>query len=125
MERSGARKPYFESEIRSFLEIYLERDAPAETVEVLDEYLQNYLTALVNKAHKRSQRRDTTASRVYKEDMLHFLRHDSKKYIRTADMLNKNKAFKQYQSLERFKAGGDRDLGNQINFIQFNEKSIP
>ena len=58
-----------------------------ETVELLDEYMQEFVLNLSEKALKRSKRRDTNNNEIKVEDLLYFLQSDNKKSMRVAKII--------------------------------------
>lgn len=76
------------------------------TVELLEEYILDYLEILLVKAYERANRRDPGATKILKEDLLYFIKENTKVMARVAYMLkierdvaNEKKKFNEMNAL--------------------------
>ena len=58
-----------------------------ETVELLYEYMQEFVLNLSEKALRRSKRRESNNNEIKVEDLLYFLQPDNKKSMRVAKII--------------------------------------
>ncbi len=63
------------------------------SVELLEEYLMDYMENLLMKAYQRAIRRDPSTTKLLKDDLLYFLRDNSKVLARSMYMLRIEKEF--------------------------------
>ncbi len=73
------------------------------TLNLAEEYVYDFIVNLVTRAFKRAQRRDPSGRELTKEDLLYFLKQNSKMYIRVVQMIQSydkiNKVNKKKQEL--------------------------
>jgi len=63
------------------------------SVELLEEYLMDYMESLLMKAYQRAIRRDPFSTKLLKDDLLYFLKDNSKVLARATYMLKIEKEF--------------------------------
>lgn len=73
-----------------------ERVPNEKTIEVLEEYMIDFLNNLILNSFKRSQRRDPNCNQLLKDDLLYFIQKDKKKYLRCGHII---KAFENYEKI--------------------------
>ena len=67
-----------------------------KTIELLEEYMIDFLQNLITMAFKRSQRRDPNSNQLLKDDLLYFIQKDIKKYLRVGHII---KSFEKYEKI--------------------------
>lgn len=86
-----AKKINFLKEIRLMMYGFGDVSAPREdTIEVLHNYLVDYLNVLMCKAHSMAKIKGKTKT----EDLMYFLKRDRKKYSRVKNLLITNEELK-------------------------------
>lgn len=63
------------------------------TLELLEEYIMDYMEVILSKAYQRAIRRDPSSTKLLKDDLLYFLKDDSKVISRVTYMLKIEKEF--------------------------------
>lgn len=61
--------------------------------ELLEEYIMDFMEDILLKSYQRAVRRDPTTNKLLKDDLIYFLKDDSKILTRVTYMLNYEKAF--------------------------------
>lgn len=67
-----------------------------KTLDLLDDYMIDFLQTLILNAYKRSLRRNTNSNQILKDDILYFIRKDTKKSLRVAHIA---KCYENYQKV--------------------------
>ena len=75
-----------------------ERNPNEKSIELLEEYMIDFLQNLITMAFKRSQRRDPSSNQLLKDDLLYFIEKDIKKYLRVGHII---KAFEKKEQILR------------------------
>jgi len=73
-----------------------DRNPNEKSLELLDEYMIDFLQNLISMAFKRSQRRDSNCNQLLKDDLLYFIQNDTKKYLRVGHII---KSFEKYEKI--------------------------
>lgn len=76
------------SDLKQLMYGFGDSKAPLEeSVELLDEFVQEFILNLAEKALKRSRRRESNSNEIKVEDLLYFLQPDNKKSMRVAKII--------------------------------------
>lgn len=105
-----------EEEIKKIMVGFGDERTPNEkSLELLEEYMVDFLQNLINSAYKRSQRRDPNSNQLFKDDLLYFIQNDTKKYLRVGHII---KSYEKYENIIK-KIDPDRIDSYKAN--QYNE----
>ena len=89
-KKKAIPKLTFQEELKRVQQAFGDCEEPkAETVEVLEEYMFDFLDKFVTNCGKRMHRRDPNSSRIIKEDVLYMIKDDPKYMARLADIIYK------------------------------------
>ena len=92
-----------------------DRNPNEKTVELLEEYMVDFLQNLISSAFKRSQRRDPNCNQLQKDDLLYFIEKDTKKYLRVGHII---KSFEKYEKIKK-----DLEPIDSLKASQYNDVS--
>lgn len=102
-----------EEELKKIMVGFGDENTPNEkTLEILEEYMIDFLNNLILSAFKRSQRRDPNCNQLLKDDLLYFIKNDTKKYLRCGQIL---KAFENYENIKNNAKGNIKEYNDLTN----------
>lgn len=84
-QKNRFKKGKEEEELRKMMIGFGDEPNPSEkSLDLLDEYMADFLINLVSNSYKRSMRRNINSNQLMKEDLLYFIQPDTKKLMRVA-----------------------------------------